>query len=165
VKKDPHSTGTAADIAEQTKLALTLRDDIDAVVDTINAVEWVRKQLADLAALLEDRKRDELRKAAQALEAKVVELAGRLYDTNLTGAREDAFRSPMRLYGRLCALASNVSASGADFRPTDQQAEVRRLLREQAAATRTQWDALLAGELPGFNALLREKGMAGVSAP
>ncbi|WP_339667260.1 hypothetical protein, partial [Maribacter arcticus] len=47
-----------------------------------------------------------------------------LYDIQLTGAREDAFRSPMKLYGRLSALASDIGAFGADFKPTDQQREV-----------------------------------------
>ena len=44
-----------------------------------------------------------------------------LYDIHLTGAREDAFRSPMKLYGRLSALASDIGAFGVDFKPTNQQ--------------------------------------------
>ncbi len=48
-------------------------------------------------------------------------IAGSLYDIHLTGAREDAFRSPMKLYGRLSALASDIGGFGVDFKPTDQQ--------------------------------------------
>ena len=49
------------------------------------------------------------------------QIAGSLYDIHLTGAREDAFRSPMKLYGRLSALASEINSSGIDFKPTNQQ--------------------------------------------
>ena len=56
-------------------------------------------------------------------------ISARLYDIHLTGAREDAFRSPMKLYGRLSALASDITANGVDFRPTNQQGEVYGVLK------------------------------------
>ena len=54
-----------------------------------------------------------------------------LYDIHLTGAREDAFRSPMQLYGRLSALASDLSGHGIDFKPTDQQRDVQAIFNKR----------------------------------
>ncbi len=164
IEKDPYSTGTADDVASQVKTSLELRRDIDAAVGMINAVEVLRKQLADLRSALDGGAPD-VAKAAEALDAKALAVSGELYDVNLTGAREDAFRSPMRLYGRLGALASDVGASSADFPPTNQQVEVKALLEERLAQSRRALDALLATDVAAFNALAREKGMGRLLTP
>ncbi|MBT3479075.1 MAG: hypothetical protein HOA15_02260, partial [Candidatus Marinimicrobia bacterium] len=49
----------------------------------------------------------------------------------LTGAREDAFRNPNKIYGRLAALGSDLTRYGADFRPTNQQVEVYKILSDR----------------------------------
>jgi hypothetical protein len=39
--------------------------------------------------------------------------------------------APMKLYGRISALASDVGGFGADFKPTNQQVEVYDVFRKQ----------------------------------
>jgi photosystem II stability/assembly factor-like uncharacterized protein len=165
INKDPHSAGTEADVLEQHRLSLALRDDIDAVVGMINQAESIRRQLQDLAAWARETPGSGLEKDAKELEAKVVAVEGELYDLNLTGAREDAFRSPMRLYGKLAGLAANVGAASADFPPTNQQREVHALLRAQLAEARRRFEELQATELAAFNARLKDRPRISPSPP
>ena len=61
----------------------------------------------------------------------------------------------MKLYGKLLGLAGNLSESGADLPPTDQQVAVNNELREQLANDRSQFKELTETATTGFNMLLR----------
>ncbi|WP_339626355.1 glycosyl hydrolase [uncultured Maribacter sp.] len=121
VVKDPYSEASLEELTAQVAFSLELRDAMNLAVTMINDIETIRAELNEIIPKLErgtDRKKSqELRKEAETIVAS-------LYDIQLTGAREDAFRSPMKLYGRLSALASDIGGYGADFKPTDQQREV-----------------------------------------
>lgn len=130
VLKDPASTGTQSDIEAQVDLALELRDAMNIAVNMINSLETIRSELQLLIPKL-DKKADV--KRAKDLDALAQTISSGLYDIHLTGAREDAFRAPMKLYGRLSALASDLSGHGIDFSPTAQQKEVYSVLDERLA--------------------------------
>ena len=102
--------------------------------------------------------------AARALDQRALAVEAELFDVNLTGAREDQFRNPIRLYGRLSALASDVTANGADFAPTAQQLEVWAGFRAQAQALRARTDALFAADVPALDARLRRRGLPPLAA-
>ena len=87
---------------------------------------------------------------------------------NLTGAREDAFRHPMQLYGRLAALLSDLAENGADFAPTTQQVAVHDLLAQRLAEASTRFADLMAKAVPAFVAELRRtplRDVIGSGAP
>jgi hypothetical protein len=179
VLRDPNTTATDADIAAQLAESLDLRSDMNTVVDMIDQTEWVRKQLADLSFMFNERKKDARERASAGdgvtlaggardttialaaldsslntirdLEKKALALEGRLYDTDLTGAREDAFRSPNQLYEKLASVASDVGASSADWPPTDQQKAVHALLKQQLTAVRSDFEKLMTIDVAGFN--------------
>ena len=127
VLKDPHAEGSIESIRKQTAFALKLYEAINETVTMINESEAIRKELQDNIDEMKPKAKD----AAQALLEELTAVADQLYDINLTGAREDSFRNPMKLYGRLSALASDVNGSGIDFPPTDQQVAVYEVLRER----------------------------------
>jgi hypothetical protein len=62
----------------------------------------------------------------------------------------------MKLYGRLSALASDVSGRGVDFPPTAQQLEVAELLGERLEGARRAYRQLLDGPVAAFNAHLAQ---------
>ena len=95
---------------------------------------------------------------ARRAEELAVEVEGAFFDVQLTGAREDAFRAPMRLYGRLSALATDVGASSSDFAPTTQQVAVHRVLTERLQAATARAEAFFAEELDRLNEMLSERG-------
>src|SRR2546423_15497734 len=163
VLKDPHTAASDADVAAQTRLALAIRAAQDSVARMINRLEWVRKQLADLSgqlrgdtALTGDSSAKRLAGLADSLDRHAGAVEGALFDVHLTGAREDAFRSPMQLYGRLAALQSDVSESGADFAPTSQQQAVLQPVPQRVRDASARFAAFMERELPAFGAELRK---------
>jgi photosystem II stability/assembly factor-like uncharacterized protein len=163
VLKDPNTAGTDADVQAQTRLALAIRAEQDSVARMINRLEWVRKQLQDLAfqlrgdsAVAGDAGAKRLATLADSLDTQALAVEGRLFDVQLTGAREDAFRGPMQLYGRLAALQSDVAESGADFAPTTQQVAVHGLLAERLADAAARFADLMDTALPAFGIELRK---------
>jgi hypothetical protein len=179
VLRDPNTGASDADLAAQLAESLDLRGDMNAVVDMIDQSEWVRKQLADLAFMFNERKRDARERITSGddvtlaggvrdttlalasidsslasikdLEKKVLAIEGKLYDTDLSGSREDAFRAPNQLYEKLASIASDVGASSADWPPTDQQKAVHALLKQQLATVRAEFEKLMAGDVATFN--------------
>ena len=118
VLKDPNTIGTLTDINDQFQFLFTLRNTINETVDLINKIENIRFDLQN----------NERSSKSKKLERELYRIESNLFDTKLTGAREDAFRNPNKLYGRLAALGSDLTRFGADFKPTNQQVEVFELL-------------------------------------
>ncbi len=153
VLKDPSSEGTIKDITSQVDLSLSLHGMLNQTVDMINNMEWMR---LDIKALQEAELEDSLLDKINQLETQLLQVEGELYDINLTGAREDAFRNPIKLYGRLLALAKEVGQSSADFRPTDQQATVAELLNDRLQKQSQLYQNMLTKELLDINNLLEK---------
>lgn len=154
VKKDPNTEGTIDDIRQQVAFTLKLNEAMNEVVITLNEIEVIRKELATLVEQNDDQA---VAKKIKELEEKILSVQGELYDINLTGAREDAFRSPMKLYGRVSALASDISGFGADFKPTNQQVEVYNVFRKQIDDLQVQYQNLVDKEIPEFNRFLESR--------
>ena len=159
VVKDPHSSGTMADIESQVALSVQIRSDIDEVAAMIDELEWTRKELFDYM----ERARStgasvavrDVINSAEELEQYALSVEARLFDVLMTGAREDAFRHPMKLYGRYGALGNDVGNDSADFRPTDQQLEVYDVLARRLEETRALYDDLMRNDVPAFRARLQ----------
>jgi hypothetical protein len=161
VVKDPYSTGSEADIAEQVAFSLRMRDQITELTGVITRMEQTRVQLEAAAQALGQDEGDAAAAAlaeVERIEAMAIDLEGRLVDVNLTGAREDSFRNPMRLYGRFSALASDVDWKGADFPPTNPQREVHLVLTERFEDAKAAIQAFFDEELAELNARLQALG-------
>ncbi|MEP5612529.1 MAG: glycosyl hydrolase [Cyclobacteriaceae bacterium] len=156
VLKDPNTGGSIEDIRAQVALSLELRDAMNLAVNMINKIEIIRAELNELTPSLE--KRADV-KEADRLANVSTSIVGTLYDIHLTGAREDAFRSPMKLYGRLSALASDLSASGIDFRPTNQQGEVAQVLSKRLVNSQELFEKLVEEDIKAFNEKLNKLDM------
>ena len=102
---------------------ITLRETINKNVELINKIEELRYSLQN------DYNDNSIKKIeANKMERRLYGIESHLFDVKLTGAREDAFRNPNKLYGRLAALGSDLTRFGADFKPTNQQVKVFELL-------------------------------------
>jgi hypothetical protein len=163
VLEDPHAGGGDSDLKEQTALATDLSEDLNRVVETINAAEIVRGQLASLRSLLPaagDHK--DVREAAEALDKKVIAVEENLLQMRVTGRGQDALRWPFKLAEQILYLANQVT--GSDYRPTASQREVHQLLHDQAKTVTAQWDELAAKDVGAFNAMLAERKLTGIVA-
>lgn len=64
ILRDPRSPGSEADIAQSVKTLLRIRGDIEHVSDEVNQMEWMRKQLEVIKAMLHPAKKKEDEKGA-----------------------------------------------------------------------------------------------------
>jgi len=159
VIKDPHSAGTEEDIRLQTVMASALRDDMNALAEAVNQIEWVRRQLKDVKAVAADlgSGTEALVSNAEELDGTFVALEEKFLQLRATGTGQDFARWRARLAGRIAYLAGSVAT--ADFPPTDQHRQVHEELKERLAQFQTELDGLLEGELPAFNDTLQENGL------
>ena len=154
VRKDPHSGGSEAEIAEQVAFLAAVREDLEAGAGAVRRIEDLRVQLDVLGRFTSDQ---EVRRAAQALGARLVELEMSLVDLRLTGQGQDGIRFEAKLLQKLGYLAGTLS--GADFRPTDQQVEVQKLLNQQVGEHIAALEVVLRTDLGALNTMLRSKGI------
>ncbi len=161
VLKDPNSAGTEADIAAQVALVQRVRADHDLAADAINRIEWLRRQIYDLSAVLESQGgAADLIQAGEALQAKLIAVEEELIQLRLTGTGQDGVRWPAKVSERLRYLAGNIAT--ADFRPNVQQGEVHTVLQARLTESRRALDALLATDVPAFNRMLQQRNLPGV---
>ena len=153
VLKDPSTTGNIEEIKEQVAFSLELRDAINLAVTMINDIEDIRAELQEILPRLKTK--DDIEKA-QVLIDNAKNIAAALYNIHLTGAREDAFRSPMKLYGRLSALASDIGGFGVDFKPTDQQREVYEVLDNRLVKAQDAYKKFFEVEVKELNKQLKK---------
>jgi len=157
VLKDPNSDGSAADIAAQTDMMRALQSDFNEAADAINQIEWVRRQVYDLQAVLVDQ--DGASDAVQAgteLVDKLIAVEEILIQLRTTGTGQDGVRYPAKVVGKLRHLSGGVQS--ADFRPTDQQVEVHEVLRTMLRDAQDGLRVILDTDLPAFNQMLGGRG-------
>ncbi len=161
VKKDPNSSGTEADIRAQVDLVLKVRDDVSQVVDMINTIESIRRQINDLSERLEaNTSAEPILTAGKILDEKLIEVEENLFQMRRTGPGQDGFRWPTKLHGRLLKLADTLQGArgaGSDFAPTTQQIEVYEVLKDRLVTNQRRLDELLRTDFAAFNDLLGEK--------
>lgn len=163
VLKDPHSTGTESDIAEQMKLLTSLRDDLESVSETVNQLELLRSQLVSLDHGLDNGETARpVRSAASDLGGKLVGVEGKFLQMNATGRGQDDVRYTPMLVRKLDYLAGQVAQS--DFPPTTQQKEVAQELHQQAQQYQQQF-AQVMEDVKHFNVMLRERDIPNIFLP
>ncbi|MEA2204409.1 MAG: hypothetical protein QOE77_1185 [Blastocatellia bacterium] len=172
IKKDPNSEGSEADIAAQTELIMSLRQDLNSAAEMVNQIESIRSQLYNLSQPSATAKSvppaiaggsqagsqlpSAIIKASAALDKKLIAIEEHLIQRRLTGQGQDTARWPPKLLSKINYLASGVST--ADFAPTNQHREVQTMFRVQITADRNRLDELLSHELNELNRLLRDNG-------
>jgi hypothetical protein len=162
VLKDPHTTGTEADIQAQFKVQTALWDAMNTLGATVNQIESLRSQLVAFGKEMgTDEASKAARKSAEELGEKLVAVESKLLQLKLTGRGQDDCRwAPMLLHK--VAYLSNQLDGTADFSPTTQQVAVQQMLKEQGDKAQQEFQHLVATDVAAFNAMLREKGIANI---
>ncbi len=151
VQKDPHSSGTEADIQAQTKVLLEIHQNLNSTAEMINRIEWTRKELYDLVELIKGLKdSDSITQQAKELDRKLIEIESPLFSMELTGSG-DELRWPDKFYAKLRFLAYDIGKS--DFPPTAQQLEVHEMFKKQLARAR---EPLAGAHLEGCRSLQQD---------
>lgn len=165
VRKDPRSAGTLEDIKNQVEMQLAIREDLNAVSDMINQIEWLRKQLYDLQAVITGGKTDKDTLAAiSEFDQKCRSVEDELFQPVLAEGDSKSFRSPHKLYSKLSVLAGDL-ADSVDFAPNAQQREVHATLKAHLVKTRAAFENLISRDLGSFNELLKQRNIVGLILP
>jgi hypothetical protein len=162
VRKDPHSEGSLADISRQVAMLQDIRSDADSAVAMISRIESVRRQVLDTRDILTERgDSEEIVAAAEALDARLIEVEQGLFQMRSTGTGQDQIRYPTRLMERLGYLFNTVGVG--DFSPTDQANEVHVILKERLALIAAALEAALNDDVEEFNRMIQSLGLRIVS--
>lgn len=160
LQPDPRATSSAADLQAQFDFLLQLRDELSEIHRAIERIRTVREQMTAALARAEGSDAHEaLVQASKPIldQAKAIEEA--LYQTK-NRSSQDPLNYPIRLNNKIASLASTVSIG--DFAPTAQAYAVHAELKEQVDAQLAALQALLADEIPRFNALVAEQAVPAV---
>jgi formiminotetrahydrofolate cyclodeaminase len=158
VLKDPHSTGTLSDIETQTRLVSALRDQMNTLAYSVNQIESLRAQLANLEKQFgPDDASNAMRKAAGNLADKLMNVEANLIQLKSTGRGQDDVRFVPMLLSKISYLASQVSSS--DFPPTTQQVALQEALNQQGDKLQQQFRQVLETDVAAFNSILRERNI------
>jgi hypothetical protein len=165
LRRDPNAPGSEEGIQEQVQLLKEIWRDQQDVAKIVNQIEWIRKQIYDLRDMLKEKEEgtkgvEEIMKAGQELDEKLIGVEKNLVQLKLTGGSQDILRWPMKLYGKVSMLAGTV-ASG-DFPPTNQSRDVQTMYRKMIVDYQAQLKELMEKDVPKFNNLLKKNDLEGI---
>ena len=136
----------------------TMHRDINTIVDMVNELELIRRQLYDLRDVLKTKNSNKkLVTASNKLDTVLMTMEGKLVQLRYTGTGQDDVRYPDMLAGKIGYLAGAVST--ADFAPADQHKEVYAILKGLLTQYQNEMDGLLKGDVAMFMKQLEESGI------
>jgi hypothetical protein len=172
VRPDPRLAGVSdADYAAQFRAAMAVRDTMNGIAAAIETIRAARDQSAAVAERAKGSPRAaELRAAADSLSKRLGAV-----EQSLTQTRSQSGQDPIRFAGRLdnqyAELYGNLTgvsgyiAGGPEGRPTAGALERMRDLDREWAPLAARLRAILAREVPAFNALVGRAGVTPILLP
>jgi len=165
----PHIT--AADYAEQFRVASAVRDSMEAVNRTLGNLRDIRTQTEQLIATA---KRTSVEAALQKEADTVTVKLGRL-EAGVTQTQSKSGQDPIRFAGRIdnqwAELYGSITgpngyiSGGAEGRPTRGAAERLAELNAQWAQLSALWQEVLTRDVPALNAAARSLSLGGIVVP
>jgi hypothetical protein len=170
-KIDAKFSGSNADLDASVKMQLRIRDDISKTSDMVNQIEWMRKQLDDVArALRTQKEKADVVKSVEAMDQKMLAVEYKLLNKALMTSDDKYFIEAYTVYFNLLWLNGEVGpgagdvAGGADFGPTDTSRMLLDMIEKDLAAATAEYHNLMEKEVPGFNRSMAEHGVTPLSA-
>jgi photosystem II stability/assembly factor-like uncharacterized protein len=166
IVRDPHSTGSDADLEKSVQLQLRIRDDITKTSEMVNTIEWMRKQLEVQQGMLRAaRKSNDDLKPLQDFDQKLQTVEYKLLSRALTTSDDKYFVAAYKVYFNLLWLMAEVGggagdvAGGADYGPTDTSVSLVEMIERDLSAAEIEYRKVMSNELPAFNRVLADRGI------
>ena len=158
VVKDPRLADvTQADMEEQFKLAVEIRDKVSEANDAVSKIRELKKQLKDRADAAKD---NGVSAAAERLTTRLSQVEEEIYQVR-NRSTQDTLNFQIKLNNLIAALGRTVGTG--DNKPTDQDYVVFTELKERLAGEQKKLSEALAA-LPELNRLVEAKGLKAVEA-
>jgi len=168
---DPHAPGKEADIQASVNLQLRIRHDINRVSGMVNQLEWMRKQLHDLAKMLQPQKGQAgVLKSVQGMDQKMLSVEVNLVAREQLNSDDKYFSEADKPYLNLIWLNAEVGtgggdvAGGAEYAPTDTDVSLLQFIEKNVAAAQAEYRNLMEKNVPAFNRSLAGHGMIPLAA-
>jgi photosystem II stability/assembly factor-like uncharacterized protein len=156
VLKDPRSTATDADLQEQFRLLIAIRDKVSEANNAVRTVRNMRWQVEDRTGKLAGEPRQEFSRVAGEMLEKLTQSENDIYQTR-NQSSQDPLNFPIKLNNKIAAL-SGVVASG-EYRPTKQSYDAFARLSKELDSELAEVKKALDDYLPRLNAILKAAGL------
>jgi len=171
ILRDPKAPGTDADIDKSVAMLLRIRGDITSTSDMVNQIEWMRKQLDDVAKSLHDQKeKADLLKSVEEMQKKLQDVEFKLISKVEANSDDKYYVAAYKVYLNLIWLNAEVGtgggdvAGGADFAPTATDGEILDMIEKDLTAAKADYKNLMDKDVPAFNKSLAEHGVIPLAA-
>ncbi len=163
VRKNPLlATVSDADLQEQFKLAMQIRDRLSLANQTVVRIRTLKDQIGIRLGKVDKSKDAQIAASADSLVRKLTEIEGEIYQYR-NQSSQDPLNYPIRLNNKLAALKGTVE--GGDGRPTDQSYVVFKDLSGRLDAQITRLDDVLKNDVPAFNKLVSTREVEPLKIP
>jgi photosystem II stability/assembly factor-like uncharacterized protein len=143
VTKDPRLSATDADLAEQFKLAIQVRDKTSEANEMVIRIREIKKNIADRV-----KKDPSLDAAGERLSTKLSAVEEDIYQVR-NRSNQDPLNFPIKLNNQIAALLRVVETG--DAKPTDQSYEVFKELNTRLEEIRKRYEEILKSDTSGFS--------------
>jgi hypothetical protein len=145
VSKDPRLTGVSdADLAEQFKLAVQVRDKTSEANEMVIRIREIKKNIAERV-----KKDPSLDAAGERLATKLSAVEEDLYQVR-NRSNQDPLNFPIKLNNQIAALMRVIETG--DAKPTDQSYVVFKELNDRLEEIRKRYEEILKSDSNGFSA-------------
>ncbi len=154
---DPNSHATQAGLQDSVKLQERIINDVNHVSAMVNQIEWMRKQLADIEAMLKNHGDASMLTSAQNMDASMQKVEYQMLSRALAVGDDKTYMSAYKIYYGLLWLNAEIGsgagdvAGGADYQPTDTEYAMTKYLEQKLAAATAAYNNLMKNEVPAFN--------------
>jgi hypothetical protein len=148
---------TEADLHEQYKLSVQVRDAVSAANNAVVQIRSIRQQVADRIAKVPERRRAEIKALADQMMKPLTAVEEEVYQVR-NQSSQDPLNYPIKLNNKVAALAGVIESS--ESKPTDQSYEVFKELNAALDKLLAQRDEVLKRELQRVNAAIKREKLA-----
>jgi hypothetical protein len=172
IVKDPSVSASSADLEEQVRLQLRIRDAISSTSDMVNRIEWLRKQFEDDQKMLRAQKgKEEILAAMDAMDRKLQDIEYKLVSKSDRTSDDKYYVEAYKIYLNLIWLNGEVGtgagdvAGGANFKPTDTAVTLVSTLEKELAGVAAEYRNVMEKDIPAFNRELAAAGVTPLTSP
>jgi hypothetical protein len=155
--KDPRSDATDADLMEQFRTLIAIRDKTTEANLGVRLARNMRWNVGDRTEKLSGQQQAQFKAIADKMMTAVTEHENEVYQTK-NQSSQDPLNYPIKLNNKIAALAGTVGEG--EYRPTVQARTVFRELGTQLDVQTKAMNKVIDDNLPALNAILRAAGLA-----
>ncbi len=156
VEMDPRVKLARADVEDQTRFALQIRDDISRLAETVQDIRSIRSQIDSLSALLKgDIRAARLVESGAELGRKLDDLEAKLHNPKAQISYDIlAMKGGAKLYSKMASLMATVQS--ADSRPTQGMIQIQADYRQELEGLLKEHHALINDSLVRINKMAQD---------